>query len=400
MMIPKLLKQILFAISALLLMQPVPVAAAQSELDEEHKAKSLAVLNYTTGWSLDSSGYHPAIYMLLENTSGKDLTGVTIKMQCKFTDIHTLEPSTAKTEFRRSLKPHQQFPLALVAPREYELPQSTNYWPVMECKAMMRVGNVGDEGTEYLLVTKVESTTATQDDAFQKLNELASYNRSNQTAVRHENRDKSAQKSGGDERSRAKPLVAKAERLKNTPAVIPPVRSGDIFSQKPLPGLGDDFYNFEKSFGLPVLVDAKKKDFTWAKYRHAGSGVEIIVASRERTGKADIIAFVLPVAAVKSDQALIEQCKLFSGSQRSLKPGAPTRSVRYLPSGRLELLTASAPGLKIMSMTLPDASERPASYLVMISRLAQDPDELLRNHQSSTDVLKSLPLGESPSSKN
>jgi hypothetical protein len=357
-------------------------APAWSQQDDEHKAKNMAVLNYVTGWSLDSMGYHPAVYMLLENTSGKDLSSVTIKMQGKFTDIHTLEPTTGRCEIRQAMKPHQQFPVALIAAKEFELPRDTNYWPTMECKAMMRIGSVGDEGTEYLLVAKIDSKTMTQDDAFQKLNEVTSYKSSSPRGTPRTH-----------EETHTKPLIAKADHIK-PPLAVSSTKS-DLFTVKPLPGLGDDFYAFEKSFGMPLATDAKKKDYTWAKYRHSGSGVEIIVGSKERTGKADLIAFVLPRSSFKNDQALVDQCKLFCTSQKG-KLGSPTKSVRYLPSGRLELLTAAGPGLKIVSMALPDSPDRPAtSNLIMISRLGQDPDELLRSHQASSDLLKSLPLGDS-----
>lgn len=364
-------------------------------MDDDHKAKSLAVLNYVTGWTLDSAGYHPSVFMLLENTSGRDLSGVTIKMQGKFTDIHTLEPSTAKIEIRRSLKPHQQFPVALVAPKEFELPRDTNFWPVMECKAMMRVGSVGDEGTEYLLVTKVDSATSTQDDAFQKLNELTSYNRTNQSAGNNGRSDN--RKPRGDAPSSTKPLIAKADKIKAPPAVTQKIT--DIFGVKPLPGLGDDFYNFEKSFGLPIGTDAKKKDFTWAKYRHQGSGTSLVVASKERSGKVDLITFVLPRSGTKNEQTLIDQCKLFAGTQKASKLGPVAKSVRYLPSGRLEMISSIGPGLKILALALPDAADRPPSYLIMITRLGAEPDELLRAHQAGNEVLIDLPLGESPPSE-
>jgi len=390
-------------LSALLLITPWHIDAAQADSDEEHKAHNLSVLNYVTGWSLDSAGYHPAVYMLLENTSGRDLTGVTIKMQGKFTDIHTLEPSTAKVEVRRSLKPHQQFPLALIAPKDFELPRDTNVWPVMECKAMMRVGSVSDEGTEYLLVTKIDSATSTQDDAFQKLNEVTSYNRGNSALGKHDGRGSRGENRNGDrnadEVSHTQPLIAKAEHLKHAPPAVSIARSGDLFSQKPLPGLGEDFYSFEKSFGLPLSTDARKKDFTWAKYKQPSSGVEIVVGSKERTGKADLIAFVLPKNGVKSDQDLIENCKQFSGTQHSVKLSQPSKSVRYLPAGRLEMLSSSGPGMKILAMVLPEAAGRPPSYLVMISRLGAEPDEILRSHQATCEILQSLPLGDLASDK-
>lgn len=373
------------------------LASADADSDDDHKAKNLSVLNYVTGWTLDSAGYHPSVFMLLENTSGRDLSGVTIKMQGKFTDVRTLEPSTARIEIRRALKPHQQFSVAIVAPKEYELPRDTQYWPGMECKAMARIGDVGDEGTEYLLVTKIDSATATQDDAFQKLNELTSYKGSS-TPASHQRGSKPAGDFGGSPR----PLIAHADRLKPLSAVPASGNANngsgsaraEIFNVKPLPGLGEDFYSFEKSFGLPSATDAHKKDYTWAKYKHSGSGIELVVGSKERTGKADVIAFVLPRSSVKNDQALIDQCKLFAGTLHNARFGAAAKSVRYLPAGRMEMISSIAPGGRILCMALPETRERPASYLVMISRLSGDPDELLRGHQAGSEVLKGLPLGD------
>ena len=389
------------AICALLL----PAAVAQSG-DEDHKPRHLSVLNHVTGWSLDTNGYHPAVFMLLENISGRDLSGQTIKMQGKFTDIHTLEPSTAKLEIRRAIKPHQQFPVALIAPQGYELPRDPNFWPVMESKVMMRVGTAGDEGTEYLLVTKIDSVTATQETAFQNLNEVTSYNRPthHQTTPAHNpprtehvarpDRNKAGRTTEPPRSEHIEPLVATANKIQSPPVV----RSGqgksklDLLTDKNVPGLGADFYHFENSFGLPVLTDAKKKDFTWAKYRQVSSGTDIIVASKERTGKADLIAFLVPRTEANNDSKLVERLKVFAGTNKVVKLSPPNKSVRYLPAGRLELTTSSAPGLKIVCMSVPQSADHPASTLVMITRLASDPDEVLRSHASSNEVLNGLPL--------
>ncbi len=385
-------------LAALLCMQQ-PVRA-QDDIDEDHRARTLAVLNYVTGWSLDSAGYHPAVYMLLENISGRDLSGVTIKMQGKFTDIHTLEPSTAKLEIRRSLKPHQQFRVALVAPREFELPRDTNFWPVMECKAMLRAGDVGDEGTEYLLVTRVDHSTATQDDAFQKLNELTSFKGSSHSSTHpshhqpHSHTASHNPASSSQHPQAPKGLKATADRISSSQLVAPisTSRNPDIFSQKALPGLGEDFYSFEKAFGLPLATDAKRKDFTWAKFRQQASSTEIIVGSKERSGKADLIAFLVSRDSVKNEQELIDKCRLFAGLQKNVKAGPVSKSVRYLPAGRIELMNSTAAGLRIYTVSLPDSSSKKGMRLVIISRLSQEPDELLRNQQPGNEVLQSLPL--------
>lgn len=397
----------LLATFSVLLLMP---NAAKAQAEEDHKPRNLTVLNHITGWHLDGAGYHPAVYMLLENISGRDLSGVTIKMQGKFTDIHTLEPSTAKLEIRRTLKPHQQFPIALLAPQGFELPRDPNVWPVMECKVMIRVGQTNDEGTEYLLVTKIDAITATQDDSFQKLNEVTSYNRSHHHStpapVHHPSNHSSKHEGSRKIERPAEALVATAEKLKPPSAISTPrpavAASGTLgtLTSKGVPGLGDDFYNFEKVFGMPVATDAKKKDFTWAKFRQAASGTEIIVASKERTGKADLIAFTIPKSEASNDQRMIDQLKSFAGIKKTVKLGPPNRSVRYLPAGRLELTSADGPGLKIMSMSVPSTADHPASTLIMITRLPGEPDELLRSHVSGNDVLHSLPIADHPSVSN
>lgn len=383
---------------------PALCQSALAQADEEHRPRNLRVLNHLTGWSLDSNGYHPAVYMLLENISGRDLSGITIKMQGKFTDIHTMEPSTAKTEVRRALKPHQQFPIALLAPQGYELPRDPNFWPNMDCKVMIRVGTVNDEGTEYLLVTKIDSVTATQEDSFQKLNEVTSYDRSHHQpassthfpsrhpAASHVPKPSHPTKKPDEP---VEPLVATAGKL-GAPPVVPAGKTKfELLTDKTVPGLGSDFYDFEKSFGMPAVTDAKKKDFTWARYRHQQSGTDIVIASKERTGKADLIAFMVPKTEAAADQKMMDRLKVFVGANKSAKFSGLNKSVRYLPSGRLELATSTAPGLKIMCMSVPESPDHAAGTLVMISRLGLEPDEVLRSHASGNEVLKTLPLHES-----
>ncbi len=399
----EVLRNFLFLILPFVLQAFCQTALAQS--DEEHKPRNLRVLNHLTGWSLDSNGYHPAVYMLLENISGRDLSGITIKMQGKFTDIHTMEPSTAKTEIRRALKPHQQFPIALLAPQGFELPRDPNFWPNMDCKVMIRVGSVADEGTEYLLVTKVDSVTATQEDSFQKLNEVTSYDRSHHQPAssthfppphRHPNAHVPRPgKPSAKQEAPVEPLVATAGKLGAPPAVPAGKTKFEVLTDKSMPGLGSDFYEFEKSFGMPAVTDAKKKDYTWARFRHQQSGTDIVIASKGSTGKADLIAFMVPKTEATPDQRMLDRLKVFAGANKSAKLSGLNKSVRYLPTGRLELASSSAPGLKIMCMSVPESGDHAAGTLVMITRLPSEPDELLRSHVSGNEVLKTLPLSES-----
>ncbi|MBY0357011.1 MAG: hypothetical protein K2W82_03340 [Candidatus Obscuribacterales bacterium] len=363
-------------IQLVLLLLPI-CTQANAASAQELQTKSLVVLNHQTGWALDGIGYHPAVYLLLENISGHDLSGETIKIQGKFTDIHTLEPSVARMEVRRELKPHQVFPFAIIAPQAYELPRSVNHWPAVECKIMARVGNVGDEGTEYLLITKIDQVTQTEDTAFQKLNEVASYRKpSNRNTYKN---------------ASAKPAKALAATSNKLPAPNKSINDNDdLFNQKSLPGLGDDFYTFEQSFGLPALTDTHNKELTWAKYR--SHGTEIMVASRENTGKADMIVLLVPKNKIGNEKVFAERAKALAGKLKSQTLGLPVRSVKYLPSGRLELSTIPAPGYKIYFLKPTTKNEPGENVIVVLSRLPKEADAIVRSQLRNNEVLKTLPL--------
>ena len=54
------------------------------------------MLGYVTWWSHDAVGYHPAIQLKVENTSGQDLSGTIIRFQARFTDLQLEELIRAK----------------------------------------------------------------------------------------------------------------------------------------------------------------------------------------------------------------------------------------------------------------------------------------------------------------
>ncbi len=367
--------------------------------DEDIAPKSIAVLNHVTGWSLDAAGYHPAIFMLLENISGRDLSGTTVKLQGRFSDVHTLEVSIAKQEIRRTLKPAQQFRLAIVAPKAYELPREVTYWPVMEAKVMARVGTVGDEGTETLLVTRIESTTDTQDDAFQRLNESTSYNhrdpgRKPPPAIAG-NGKPVATKPPSETPKAAEPvtpLVATPAKLKTTPNNAQAKSISELFALKVLPGLGDDFYEFEQAFGLPVVTDAKRKDFTWARFKHRSSDTELVVCSKDLTGKADLIVLQVPKKLFNNEQQLFAQARALAGKLKGQSLGAPTKSVRYLASGRLEITTCQAQGYRMVCLTTPEDGAGESSYIITLNRLPQETSSLLLDQAKENTALKGFPI--------
>lgn len=372
-----------------------------------HKA-SFTVLNYMTGWSLDTLGYHPSIYLLIENTGGHDLSNVPIKFQARFTDMQTLEVAVARSELRSTLKPFQQFRLCIQSPHGYELPIDTNRWPAMECKLMTRVGNVSDDGTETLLIAKIEQSTQTKEEAFQRLNEVSSFHRPAHSSAGEHALPTPAKKVPNPplKASRAvsqteSPLRAKAASASagtsqsSLSAASSTVNSGiygsglaNLLSKQPLPGLGDDFYNFEQCFSLPVCTEARK-DNTWALYRSSTSGLDIIVGSKARTAKADFILLQVPTADLKSSASASKLIQCFAGKLKVQKLSSPAKSVRYLSSGRMEITLYTSQGYKASIFNSPVNADTPKS-IVVISRLPQPIEETIKSSAKANPVFKGV----------
>lgn len=373
------------------------LACAPGNSQDEDAPRTLVVLNHVTGWSLDAAGYHPAVFVLLENVSGRDLSGTNIRLQGRFSDVHTLEVSVAKMELRRPLKPTQQFRLAIIAPKAYELPREVSYWPVMESKVMARVGDVGDEGTETLLVTRIDSTTETQDDAFQRLNEITSYKGRDVPRKPPQATSPKTPKSAEAPPKSAEslvPLAATPAKIKNAnPVSTTTARTiHDLFNLKSLPGLGDDFYEFEQLLGLPSVTDSKRKEFTWARYKHRASDTYIVVCSKDLTGKADLIVLQVPKKSFSNEQQLFSQAKSLAGKMRGQSLGPPTKSVRYLASGRIEITTCQAQGYRMVCLSTPDDGSGEGSFIITLNRLPQETSSLLLDQAKDNAALKGFPL--------
>ncbi|MBX9693837.1 MAG: hypothetical protein K2Z81_15735, partial [Cyanobacteria bacterium] len=196
----------------------------------------LEAVRCLTWWYHDAIGYHPAILFTMENVSGEDLSGLMIKVQARFTNMSTGNVNVARKELQCELKPNKQVNVRLWAPTAYELPIDQNQWPKMECKVMCRVGEGGDETTQNLILTKVNPITmsdmAAEHDLIQQ--PFVKVPKRNKTPVAGE-----------------KPLVAMAGSLKGKDGGRSGESISDFLKSQFIPGLGDDFYLFEKKYGRP-----------------------------------------------------------------------------------------------------------------------------------------------------
>ncbi|HNB24860.1 MAG TPA: hypothetical protein PKZ32_20735, partial [Candidatus Melainabacteria bacterium] len=187
-------------------------------------------------------------------------------------------------------------------------------------------------------------------------------------------------------REPVKPLVATAGSLNgdkpaDRPAVAkPPVtRTGlsRLLAQSNIAGIGDDFFAFEQAFKRPRETDAKDAAFTWAKFVPDADGVEIIVGSKGRTGKADIILAVIPQFLVSQESQVVSLAQLLYKKHKTDRLKGPAYSVRYLPSGRVQVGGLSGAGCKGAIFFPRGQVGNENNYLIQLSRLPEDLDNLL-----------------------
>ena len=358
-----------------------PVIAQGASADSDSKTLKIEAVNFLTWWFHDATGYHPAILLRLENASGVDLSGVLVKFQARFTNLRTGYINVARVEKRIEYPPGKRQVILLRAPKAYELPIDQHLWPRIECKVMCRVGDVGDEETQDLLVTKLDSLTMSFDEAMTLL--------SKRNDIRIKKAPRIA-KGGIRQWREEKALVASAGSLNGgaDSAQRTKVTLTKYLSTNTLPGLGNDFYQFESKFGLPITTDTSVSTWTWASYSVEDLDLDIIVGSRGRTGKADLIVTRIPATSIKNDQQIISLIKAFGGVFRNESMSAPNRSVRYLPAGRIEFGMSQAQNFR--AAFFPPNSRQDATYEVVLTRLPGNVLNILRNEVRNAKLLKFL----------
>ncbi len=360
----------------------VPSALAQDRSDDSggsntEPALKLETACFVTWWFHSALGYHPAILLRIENASGQNLSGVLIKFQARFTNLRDGYVNVARDEVRASLEPRKQLYVFLKGPRAFELPIDQNLWPRMECKIMCRVGDSESESTQTLLITKLDSMTMSFEDAMTNL--------AKQPDIRLGRRRPPPTPARPE-----KPLVAMAGSLASKGDTRPKLTMGQFLGSSSIPGLGDDFYSFEKKFGIPVEFDANTKDWTWARYQNQSPEFSLIVGSRGQTGKADLIVASVPPANIKGEQQVTELAKAISGKFRSEQTTPPNHSVRYLQTGRLEFGTLSSKNYRAVYFVPGESPGNGSSFIVVVTRLPGNVLNILRTEAPKAKLLRFL----------
>jgi hypothetical protein len=366
------------AIGMLFLFSVFPTAVQAAEGDDSDSANGppkLAAVRYVTWWSHDALGYHPAIYLRLENISGANLVGERLRIQVRFTNVRTTDVTVARSDQRISLLKNQQKDIMLRGPIPFELSIDQNAWPAIECKAMSRIGDVGDSGTTTLAITNLDRVTMTDDEAQTQLEKQPDLRRVSYGGSPPRTPD-SGRRFTTDEPE--KPMVATAGGLNSPPKLTP--KAGHFVMPAGLPQLGDNFYVFEKHFGLPTEIEAPSKgktditgSLTWASYKPTNTFSNIFVASRNGAN-ADVIVVTFPAASeLKEDQTLAVARELSGKAKSPL--GGFSHTVRYLSSGRSEFMEASTPTCKALAFAV---SQGPGAKLALVvSRIPGDPENFI-----------------------
>lgn len=150
-----------------------PEVEPEVEIEEVRNVDRLHVLSGVTWWSLDNRGYHPAILVKIQNISGRDLTGKQLQFQARFIDTRSGATTVGRSESKQAFPKNKLIYILLKGKDAYDLSNNIDEWPSFECKLMCRVGDVSHEGTQTLLVSKVELLAMTDEDAFYKINRMA-----------------------------------------------------------------------------------------------------------------------------------------------------------------------------------------------------------------------------------
>lgn len=364
----------------------------------EQRAARLSPQSVLTWWSHDATGYHPAVGLLLENSSGRDLGGILIRFQGRFLDLRNGYTQVARDEWDGEYHRNQQRFLKLRGPTPYELPIDKDQWPRIECKVMCRVGTVNDESTQDLVVTRIDRITMTDEEAMEKLRQDQGRRIISRQPSPPSEAPRRPKETKEPRREPVRPLVATAGSLngeKNTerPAISKPVpgntRAGlsRLLAQTNLAGIGDDFFAFEQAFKRPRETDAKDAAYTWAKFVPDADGVEIIVGSKGRTGKADIILAVIPQFLVSQDSQIVTLAQLLYKKHKTEHLKGPTYSVRYLPSGRVQVGALSGTGCRGAIFFPRGQVGNENNYLIQLSRLPEDLDNLLSTQARRVPML-------------
>jgi hypothetical protein len=378
-----------------------------------HKAPpQLECPGVVTYWMHDATGYHPCIIVALEAPDIKlDLTNQPINVQAQFRMLSTGILLKANKVVGFSVPNSKETIYAtLYGKRPFELGINPDDWPVIECKVLAKVGDVSNDDAQTIGIYRVRNEAWSDEDALGQLNWKLGQNKRKKHDQKSGLASNGTNVSGGSSGSgyaapptapprkiaEEKPLVAVAAAL-GAPLPKPAAVLGQNYEQfllkNSLPGLGDDFYQFEKAFGQPLNtdVDNRDRDWVWVAYRK-NPKVTIFAGSKGKTNKVDVVIASIDTDSTLSDGQFANIARALSAKFKTEKMGVPEHSVSYTPAGRIELANMPAQSYRATYFTTLDSNDNKLA-IVAVSRQPRALSELLREEGQRTDILRFLLKG-------
>ncbi len=365
-----------------------PVAAQDSD---SNRPKKLAVVNAVAFWAHDATGYHPSLCVRIENVSGSDLTGKSIKMQCRFVDLRLGHVMIARKDQRYELAPNQGVNLIFHGPEPYELPIDQYQWPMVECKLMSRVGDVDDSGTEDLLILpKLDSVTMTDDEAVTALSRgfFQSSKRSNKSRTAHRDSSKPDYSRPVSKKPES-PMAATALSLAGGKTSQPTPTTADsrsaltrFASQAKVPGLGSEFLEFEQMYGHPAGASLKDKGWSWIRYNKQDPPIDVYVGAKGTATRADLLVVKIPAEVVQSESQLVAVAKAMAGKMRGAALEHQHKAVKYQQLSeqrirRILVTNMDSPGYRLCIVAPRETSGDDNNYILILSRFTGDTQAMM-----------------------
>jgi hypothetical protein len=394
-------------LTALLVLSLVP---AYADGDTSSDSDSLLVSSYVAWWAHDDLGYHPAVAFLYQNESGDDIPE--IKFQARFMDVRNNYLSVTR-DTKPGMEKNVQRHDTVMGNESYELSIDTKSWPQIECKILYKIADEAE--AHQLLLARVEQVTMTGEEAVQRLLRQAPARRVKARTGKRKHKTDSTQETsttnqdntaapptpeaplsagsalslsgknnaGGNNNSAAKNKETKESRESKKATVDKKADSG--WHYKSSAGVSDDFFDFEQAYGRPTTYEAAPSKWTWAKYQPGD--LEIYAGAKSGSSKVDVVvAFVRSKKPLPEGQ-LIALGKEFIAKYKSQLLGAPVRTVRYLPGGRVQQTNLSAAAFHFTIYATNDSADD-NRYYVALSRMPGSSDATLLEQAKKSKLLR------------
>jgi hypothetical protein len=396
---------------ALMMLSLIP---AYADGDTSSDSDSLVVSNYVAWWAHDDLGYHPAVAFLYQNESGEDIPE--IKFQARFMDVRNNYLSVTR-DTRPHLERNAQRHDTVMGNESYELSIDTKSWPQIECKILYKIAD--EPEAHQLLLARVEQITMTGEEAVQRLLSQAPARRvKGKTGKRkhkiepvdtstasHDNPPPAAPapeaplsagsalsltaknngNNGNNAGNNSSTKNKETKESRESKKTIVDKRADSGWHFKSAAGVSDDFFDFEQAYGRPVTYEAAPSKWTWAKYQPGE--LEIYAGAKSGSSKVDVVvAFVRSKKPLPESQ-LIALGKEFIAKYKSQLLGAPVRTVRYLPGGRVQQTNLSAAAFHFTIYATNDSADD-NRYYVALSRVPGSSDATLLDQAKKSKLLR------------